>query len=43
MFLFKGDGSTNYKVLSETERAQGNALLPQNGNDKNLGTGWYRF
>ena len=43
MFLFKGDGCTNYKVLNEADRAQGNALLPQTGSDDNLGTGWYRF
>ena len=43
MFLFKVDGCTNYTVLNETDRAQGNALLPQNGSDNNLVTGWYRF
>ena len=43
MFLFKVDGCINYTVLSETDRAQGNALPPYDRCDKNLTTGWYRF
>ena len=43
MFQFKGDGCNNYTVLNETDRARGNALLPQNGGDNNLVAGWYRF
>ena len=37
------DGCTNYRVLSEADRAQGNAQPPHNINDNGLVTGWYRF
>ena len=37
------DGCTNYTVLSEADRAQGNAQLPYDRNDSGLVTGWYRF
>ena len=37
------DGCTNYTVLSEEDRAQGNAQPPHNRNDMGLVTGWYRF
>ena len=37
------DGCTNYTVLSEADRAQGNAQPPHNRNDSGLVTGWYRF
>ena len=37
------DGCTNYTVLSEADRAQGNAQPPHNRNDSSLLTGWYRF
>ena len=37
------DGCTNYTVLSEADRAQGNAQPPHNINDNGLVTGWYRF
>ena len=37
------DGCTNYTVLSEEDRAQGNAHPPHNRNDSGLVTGWYRF
>ena len=37
------DGCTNYTVLSEADRAQGNAQPPHNRNDRGLVTGWYRF
>ena len=43
MFLFKVDGCTNYTVLSEADRAQGNASPPHSGCDRELITGWYRF
>ena len=45
MFIFKvDDGCSNYTVLNATDRAQGNALPPNNGSDNNhLVTGWYRF
>ena len=36
------DGCTNYKVLSEADRAQGNAEPPHYTQD-DLETGWYRF
>ena len=37
------DGCTNYTVLSEADRAQGNAEPPHNREDSGLVTGWYRF
>ena len=37
------DGCANYTVLSEADRAQGNAQPPHNRNDSGLVTGWYRF
>ena len=37
------DGCTNYTVLSEADRAQGNAEPPHDRNDRSLVTGWYRF
>ena len=37
------DGCTNYTVLSEADRAQGNAEPPHNRSDGGLVTGWYRF
>ena len=37
------DGCTNYTVLSEADRAQGNARPPHTKQDWNLETGWYRF
>jgi len=37
------DGCANYKVLNETDRAQGNALSPHLRSDIDLTTGWYRF
>ena len=37
------DGCTNYTVLSEADRAQGNAQSPHNRSDSGLVTGWYRF
>ena len=43
MFLLEVDGCTNYTVLSEADRAQGNAQPPHNRNDSGLVTGWYRF
>ena len=43
MFLFKGDGCKNYTFLNVKDRSQGTPLLPQNGSDNNLVTGWYRF
>ena len=42
-FLLEVDGCTNYKVLSEADRAQGNAEPPHNKSDRGLVTGWYRF
>ena len=43
MFLLEEDGCTNYTVLSEADRAQGNAQPPHNRSDYGLVTGWYRF
>ena len=37
------NGCTNYTVLSEADRAQGNAEPPHYRNDGGLVTGWYRF
>ena len=37
------DGCTNYTVLSEADRAQGNAQPPHHRGDEGLVTGWYRF
>ena len=37
------DGCTNYTVLSEAGRAQGNVQPPYNRGDNGLVTGWYRF
>ena len=37
------DGCTNYTVLSEADRAQGNAQPPHNRGDNGLVTGWHRF
>ena len=42
MLLFKVDGCKNYKVLSEADRAQGNAVRNNLG-DSDLVPGWYRF
>ena len=43
MFLLEVDGCTNYTVLSEVDRAQGNAQPPYTKSDRGLVTGWYRF
>ena len=43
MFLLEVDGCTNYTVLSEADRAQGNAKLFHYRGDDGLVTGWYRF
>ena len=43
LFLLQVDGCTNYTVLSEADRAQGNAQPPHNRHDSGLVTGWYRF
>ena len=43
MFLLEVDGCTNYTVLSEADRAQGNAQPPYSKSDRGLVTGWYRF
>jgi len=43
LFLPEVDGCTNYTVLSEADRAQGNAESPYNKGDNSLVTGWYRF
>ena len=37
------DGCTNYAVLSEADRAQGNTQPSYDRNDWGLVTGWYRF
>ena len=37
------DGCTNYEILNEADRAQGNAESPHNKFDRSLVTGWYRF
>ena len=37
------DGCTNYTVLSEADRAQGDAEPPHERNDSSLVTGWYCF
>ena len=42
MFLFEVDGCANYRILSEADRAQGNAVK-NNLCDDGLKTGWYRF
>jgi len=42
MVLLEVDGCTNYTVLSEADRAQGNAEL-QYRYDSGLLPGWYRF
>ena len=42
MFLLEVDGCTNYTVLNEADRAQGNAI-GYNNKDRDLVTGWYRF
>ncbi len=42
MFLLEVDGCTNYTVLSEADRAQGNAMK-NDSCDRDLVTGWYRF
>jgi len=42
MFSLEVDGCTNYTVLSEADRAQGNAE-PHYRYDRDLVTGWYRF
>ena len=36
------DGCTNYTVLSEADRAQGNSITAYK-DDRDLVTGWYRF
>ena len=41
--LLSVDGCKNYNVLSEADRAQGNALQNNLRSDDNLLTGWYRF
>ena len=43
MFSLEVDGCTNYTVLSEADRAQGNAEPPHTRSDDSLLTGWYRF
>ena len=43
LLLLSVDGCTNYTVLSEAHRAQGNALQNNPTCDHNLVTGWYRF
>ena len=43
LFLLEVDGCTNYTVLSEADRAQGNAEPPHDKSDRSLVTGWYRF
>jgi len=43
MFLLEVDGCTNYRVLREADRAQGNAEPPHDRNDRSLVRGWYRF
>ena len=43
LFLLEVDGCTNYTVLREADRAQGNAEPPHNKSDEDLVTGWYRF
>ena len=42
LFLLEVDGCTNYTVLSEADRAQGNAVRAYK-QDRDLVTGWYRF
>ena len=42
-FLLEVDGCTNYSVLSEADRAQGNTEPPHARDDNSLVTGWYRF
>ena len=37
------DGCTNYSVLSEADRAQGNTSPPDQKCHRDLVTGWYRF
>ena len=43
LLLPEVDGCTNYTVLSEADRAQGNAESPHRKSDNRLVTGWYRF
>ena len=43
LFPLQVDGCTNYSVLDEAERAQGNVLQPHWRSGKELVTGWYRF
>ena len=43
MFLLEVDGCTNYTILSEADRAQGNTQPPLDRGDWGLVTGWYRF
>ena len=43
MFLVEVVGCINYTVLSEADRAQGNAQPPYNRSDFGLVRGWYRF
>ena len=43
MFLLEVDGCRKYTVLSEADRAQGNAQPPHDKSDNGLVTGWYRF
>ena len=43
MFLVEVVGCINYTVLSEADRAQGNAQPPYNRSDSYLVRGWYRF
>ena len=42
-FSLEEDGCANYTVLSEADRAQGNAESPHSKSDEDLVTGWYRF
>ena len=41
-FFLVVDGCKNYRVLSEADRAQGNAVR-NDSYDRDLVTGWYRF
>ena len=43
LFPLQVDGCTNYSVLDEADRAQGNVLQSHWRSDNELVTGWYRF
>ena len=43
LFPLQVDGCTNYSVLDEADRAQGNVLQSHWRSDNGLVTGWYRF